>query len=479
MHHNNQSILLLLSFFIVISFIIAILLLNQSILNVYAQSKELQNIGDITINDPNLKVELVTDEVIAPTSMAFLGPNDFLILGKDGTVNRVTDGQMLQEPLLQLNTIDSKDERGMLGIDILKQNGNSGASGSSSTIPTYVFLYYTEGGGTGQNGEGGGGGTSSSSSSSQSTAIRNHLYRYELVNNKLINPRLLLDLPGNPGPAHQGGKVSIGPDNNVYVSIGDERPSAFSEAEGKTKAQNYADAVDPDGRAGILRVTLDGQVVNGKGILGDQDPLNKYYAYGIRNSFGIGFDPVTGNLWDTENGPDCCDEINLVQPGFNSGWAQVLGAWIVADPNSFPLTKGEQLAPPNPQGLVNFGGKGKYHTPEFIWSNSVAPTAVLFFNSDKLGNQYQNDLFVGSAKDTIFDFDLNKDRKALLLNGTLSDKISDSDTDLEDITFAKGFGIITDLKTGPDGYLYVVTGVKEDHGTIYRIVPASSSTTTS
>jgi glucose/arabinose dehydrogenase len=118
------------------------------------------------------------------------------------------------------------------------------------------------------------------------------------------------------------------------------------------------------------------------------------------------------------------------------------------------------------------------HTPEFVWSNSVAPTAVLFFNSDKLGNQYQNDLFVGSAKDTIFDFDLNKDRTALLLNGTLSDKISDSDTDLEDITFAKGFGIITDIKTGPDGYLYVVTGVKEDHGTIYRIVPASTSTTT-
>lgn len=356
--NNNQSILLLLSFFIVISIIIAIiLLLNQSILEVYAQSKELQNIGDITINDPNLKVELVTDEVIAPTSMAFLGPNDFLILGKDGTVSRVTDGQMLQEPLLQLNTVNSKDERGMLGIDVLKQNGSGDVSGSSSTIPTYVFLYYTEGGGTGQNGGGAGG-----VSDGQTTAIRNHLYRYELVNNKLINPRLLLDLPANPGPAHQGGKVAIGPDNNVYVSIGDSRPSAFSEAEGKTKAQNYADAVDPDGRAGILRVTPDGQVVNGKGILGDQDPLNKYYAYGIRNSFGIGFDPVSGNLWDTENGPDCCDEINLVQPGFNSGWAQVLGAWIVADPNTYPLTKGEQQSTPNPQGLENFDGKGKYHT---------------------------------------------------------------------------------------------------------------------
>jgi glucose/arabinose dehydrogenase len=469
MHLKNRPPLL--SFCFLIIGITIILLLNQSILNVYAQSKKQpNNIGDITINDPNLKVELVTDEVIAPTSMAFLGPDDFLILGKDGIVNRVTDGQMLPEPLLQLNTVNSKDERGMLGIDVLKQNNNNTSGSSTTTTPTYVFLYYTEGGGgTGEK-------ASSSSSGDQTTAIRNHLYRYELVNNKLVNPRLLLDLPANPGPAHQGGKVAVGPDNNVYVSIGDSRPSAFPEAEGKTKAQNYADAPDPDGRAGILRVTPDGQVVNGKGIFGDQDPLNKYYGYGIRNSFGIGFDPVTGKLWETENGPDCCDEINLVEPGFNGGWAQVLGAWTVADPNTPPLTKSEQLASPNPQGLVNFGGKGKYSEPKFVWTSTVGPTAVLLFNSNKLGNQYQNDMFVGSVKDTIFDFDLNKDRTALLLNGTLADKIADSDTDLEAITFAKGFGIITDIKAGPDGYLYVVTGVRGDHGTIYRIVPTSITT---
>ena len=76
------------------------------------------------------------------------------------------------------------------------------------------------------------------------------------------------------------------------------------------------------GRAGILRVTQDGRPV-GHGILGPDDPLNKYYAYGIRNSFGIDFDPLTGNLWDTENGPDYGDEINLVRPGFNSGWKVV------------------------------------------------------------------------------------------------------------------------------------------------------------
>ena len=60
-------------------------------------------------------------------------------------------------------------------------------------------------------------------------------------------------------------------------------------------------------------------------ILSDEPPLNMYYAYGIRNSYGMDFDPLSGNLWDTENGPGNSDEINLVLPGFNSGWQEVMG----------------------------------------------------------------------------------------------------------------------------------------------------------
>ena len=77
--------------------------------------------------------------------------------------------------------------------------------------------------------------------------------------------------------------------------------------------------------AGVLRMTQNGQPVNDTGILGDEHPLDLYYAYGIRNSFGMDFDPITGNLWDTENGPSYGDEINLVEPGFNSGWQAITG----------------------------------------------------------------------------------------------------------------------------------------------------------
>jgi glucose/arabinose dehydrogenase len=147
------------------------------------------------------------------------------------------------------------------------------------------------------------------------------LYKYELVNNKLINPKLLLNLPVLPGPKDNGGVIKIGPDKNIYLIIGDLQGS-FRNEQYKTMTQNYQNSTKVDGRAGILRITQDGKPV-GIGILGQSLPLNLYYAYGIRNSFGMDWDPTSGYLWDSENGPSFGDEINLVKPGFNSGWAIV------------------------------------------------------------------------------------------------------------------------------------------------------------
>jgi aldose sugar dehydrogenase len=340
------------------------------------------------IHDPNLKTEVVFRGDKFPSTMAFLGPNDILLLQKiNGTVVRIVNGNQLSKPLLQLN-VSAEEERGMLGIAIAKHNNG----------PTYVFLYYTKAG----------------SGSSHSPA--NVLYRYELVNDQLIDPKLLLSFPAEPKPFHNGGKVIIGPDNNVYVTSGD----LFVH---RTKAQNFENGTDPDGSGGILRVTQDGKPV-GKGILGNKFPLNLYYAYGIRNSFGIDFDPVSGTLWDTENGPNFADEINLVEPGFNSGWAKVQGIWKVAESveGSPPHNQG-QIALPE-ANLLSFGGKGKYRAPEFTWQEPVGITAIKFLNSTKLGEKYKNHMFVGDFNNGIlYHFQLNKQRNGLLLGGTLADKI--------------------------------------------------------
>ena len=124
------------------------------------------------------------------------------------------------------------------------------------------------------------------------------------------------------------------------------------------------------------------------------------------NSFGIDFDPVTGNLWDTENGLVFGDEINLVEPGFNSGYNKIDGIWL----RGYNIGQTEKhVAPLHPSNLVDFGGIGKYHTPQFTWFRSVAPTGIKFFNSDKMGSLYENDMFVGdNINGNIYHFKLNQ-----------------------------------------------------------------------
>ena len=373
--------------------------------------------GEPTIKDLNLKVETVATGLALPTTMAFIGPNDILVLEKNkGTVQRIVNGQMLAEPLLRVN-VSSEVERGMLGIATSQDN---------QTGKSKVFLYYTES-------EGG-------------EPVASRLYRYELTNEKLVNPVLLLDLPAVPGPRHNAGNIMIGPDNNLYVSVGD--------LDGHTTlAQNVKGASGLDGSSAILKITQDGQAV-GQGMLGESGISKKYYAYGLRNSFGMDFDPVTGKLWDTENGASYGDEINFIEPGFNSGWLQVQGM----APDNF-----------NIEDLENFQGKGNYSDPEFVWTDTVGPTAIKFFGSDRLGNQYKNDIFVSDiTQGNIYHFDLIGNRTNLILDGLLADKMSNNSTENQDIIFGEGFGGISDLEVGPyDGYLYVVS---LGHGNIYRIV---------
>lgn len=387
-----------------------------------------------SIKDHNLRADIVFKGKLFPTGIAFLSSKDILVIDKEsGKVFRIVNRQKLDAPLIDVN-VANESERGLLGIAVAN-NTNDSASHNP-----YVFLYYTE-----TKGHDGG------------QVLGNRLYRYELADNKLVNPKLLLDLPTKPGPSHNGGVLKIGPDKqSIYLVIGDL--NRLSNVSFFTQGQNIEVSGPPDGRGGILRVTFDGKIVGGHGILGDGDPLNKYFGYGIRNSFGITFDPVTGKLWDTENGANFADEINLVEPGFNGGWRQVQGMAYLND--LF-----------DPQNLVTFNGKGKYSDPEFEWMNTTGPTSITFLNSTKLGKQYENDMFVGNINGTLHHFDLLPNRTGLALSGVLSDKIANTNEELKNVTLGQGFGIITDLETGPDGYLYVLSFYYRNTGVLYRIVP--------
>jgi len=405
------------------------------------------------ITDPNLKVELVARNFDFPTAIDFLGNDDLLIAEKNtGNVYEVISGNVTG-PLLHID-VSVKDERGLLGV------ASSGNINSSSQRNLAVFLYHTQ---------------CVKDKAADTQNCENQISRYELdrKNNTLANPKMIVSLPGLPGPSHNGGKLLMDKNGNLLVTVGDLQSTKFNQnmTGYDTKAQNILNGTSPDGRAGILRITQEGKSV-GSGILGNDSTLDLYYAYGIKNSFGIGIDPLTDNVWDTENGPQFGDEINLVKPGFNSGWEKVQGIWKLNQTREKESVYDESK---NEVEFVNFDGKGKYSAPEFVWDKPVAPTAIVFLNSDKLGERYANDIFVGSAKKgTLFHFELGPDRESLDLSGDLTDLLYSKKEDSSSIVFGENFGVITDLKVGPDGYLYVVSASRgTDEGAIYRIAPIS------
>src|SRR5215204_130923 len=430
----------------------------------YGKISEVQPKSGPIMRDLNLKAETVVSGIGFPTSMAFLGDNDILVLEKnEGAVRRIVNGVMLEDPLLKVN-VSSAGERGMLGIAVLKEN-------NTLSKPTYVFLYYTEM-------------VQKENLDKQNLGepiIRNRLYRYELTDGRLTDPKLLLDLPSGPRTIHNGGAISIGMDNNIYLIVGD---------------MYRGDPQDSElliGTAGILRIDQEGNPVKdeeGQYVLGNTHPLNKYFAHGVRNGFGIDFDPVNGNLWDTENGPGYGDEINLVEQGFNSGWGDIQGFWTGQAPHPEDI-----LLSPNPEALLTFGGKSEYNHPEFAVHPSIGFTALTFLNTVNYGRDYENNIVVGDFhQGSLYLLTLNENRTDLQLNGQLSDKMANNVNELKDIILGQGFGGITDIEIGPDGNIYVLSlyqgggnceldkpgatdCIEYDSsiaGTIFRIIPADN-----
>jgi glucose/arabinose dehydrogenase len=400
------------------------------------------------------QVSLVATGLKLPTAMQFLAPDDILVLEKDnGTVRRIVNGVILKEPVLDVS-VANKYDRGLLGLAITNEDDEK------NETSTRAFIYLTK-----SKVEGSDNCLSWRSCLKGGEPEGNRLYRYEWNGSSLVEPKLLLDLPALPGPAHNGGVVLIGPDENVYLTTGDMRSP-------NSVVQNIERGFPADGTSGILRITQDGKTVK-HGILGDSHPLDKYYAYGIRNSYGIDFDPVTDKLWDTENGYLFGDEINIVKPGFNSGWAKVQGIWNIEkldEDNIDALYHGDMAL--DPKNLVDFDGKGEYSSPELFWNKSVGLTALTFLDSGKFGKEYRNDILVGDYYGRIYRFDLNKDRTGLENKKLISEKMAD--IDIRPHILAQGLGSITDIEIGPDGFIYVTSFYD---GKIFRIFPKASNAT--
>ena len=450
--------------------------------------------------DPGLEVREAATGLVQPTSIAFLGHRDMLVLEKaSGQVKRVRNG--VTSTVLDL-AVNSGSERGLLGIALHPRFRRNG----------WVYLFWSE--------------SRTGADSTALDAVRltaNRIDRFEWDGGRLHFDRNIQKLRAFQADAdqplranHDGGVIRFGRDGKLYAIVGDtgRRGQLQNLVNGPFGPGIFDDPFggpEPDDAhltGVVLRLDDDGGAprdnpfwTTGRTVGGEVGAnLQRVYAYGIRNSFGMAVDPRSGNLWEQENGDDSFSELNRVERGMNSGWVQIMGP--VSRVAQFKAIETDPTAPqPNAPGgyfglqqvrwlptniadtpadalarLFMLPG-ARFSDPELAWKYEVGPGGIGFLDGDDLGRRYDGDLFMGGSRDLLegghlFRFDLTRDRTAIDVHDPrLEDGVADNlhkweGTESESLLFGRNFGTATDIQTGPDGDLYVVSLTR---GTVYEI----------
>jgi glucose/arabinose dehydrogenase len=452
--------------------------------------------------DPKLSVRTVAAGLVTPTSLAFLGAGDIFVLEKNtGRVQRVVGGQ-IQSTVLDL-PVNFGSERGLLGIALHPDFPRNPS----------VYLHWTESS-TGAD----------TDVLSNTPLLGNRVDRFVWDGSMLTFAQNLIRLRALQQDAnqpergnHDGGVITFGPDRKLYILTGD--------AGRRGQLQNLPDGPFgpgvPDDQFGgpqpddahltgvILRLNEDGSTPPdnpffevGARIGGEVGAnIQKILAYGLRNSFGMAFDPVSGDLWEEENGDDSFTELNRVEAGFNSGWVQIQGpperiaqykaieTSSAVDPVTGTVYFGLQQVRWPPTNIADSPEQAlsrlftlpgaRYSAPEFSWKFEVAPGAIGFVDGRGLGPQFQGDLFVGAARTfleggNLFHFNLAGNRQKIAVDDPrLEDRVADNAhkfdvTESESLLIGTNFGVVTDIETGPNGHLFVVS---LSQGAIHEISP--------
>ena len=445
--------------------------------------------------DDNLTVSTVISGLDQPTSIAFIAANDFLVLERaTGKVQRIVNGALHSTPLDL--AVNNASERGLLGIALHPKFPQN----------PFVYLFWTESS-TGAD----------TANIDQISLLGNRVDRYVwngstlTFDSNLIRLRALQQDAGQPARGnHNGGVIRFGLDGRLYIIFGDNGRRGFLQnitSGGPVPDDQFGGPAPDDAHLTgvILRLNDDGSTppdnpfANVATNLTGEAAANikKVFAYGIRNSFGMDIDPLSGALWTQENGDDAFDEINRVTPGFNGGWIQTMGP--VSRVDEFRLIEMtyaggnlQQLRwPPSniagtPQQAVSrmyMLPGAQYVDPEFSWKYALAPSPIGFVKGRGLGPQFEGDLFVGASRTTLlngflFRFKLTADRQHFSFSDPrLADRVADNTdkfdlTESESLAIGKDFGITTDIQTGPNGNLFVVS---LSNGTVYEIKSKPSS----
>jgi glucose/arabinose dehydrogenase len=447
---------------------------------------------------PRLDVRPVVSGLTTPTTLAFIGPNEFLVLEKNtGKVLLIADGA-IQGSVLDL-AVNFASERGLLGIALHPDFPDNPG----------VYLYSTES-------------TTGADTDvlSETPLLGNRVDRFVwngsslAFDHNLIQIRAIQQDEGQPERGnHDGGVLAFGNDGKLYIFIGDVGRRGQMQNLPCGPTTDCPGTIVPDDQFGgpepddahltgvILRLDDHGTAPSdnpffaaGAAMGGEVGAnIQKIFSYGHRNSFGMAIDPRSGGVWLQENGDDSFSELNRVEAGMNGGWIQIAGPVARIDQfkeieTTFGNMNLQQLRwPPTniadtPQEALSrlFMLPGaRYKDPEFSWKWEVAPGGIGFVNGRGLGPQFAGDLFMGAGTPILeggylFHFNLTGNRRRIGTDDPrLADRVADNlakheITESETLLIGRNFGVVTDIETGPNGHLFVVS---LSHGTIYEIFP--------
>ena len=333
-----------------------------------------------------LKPVTVASGLAQPWGLAFLPDGRMLVTEKAGALRIVGADGKLSAPLEGLPTIDAGGQCGLLDVVLDPQF-------ASNQRLFFTFAEPAEGGVRGN-----------------STAVA----RARLVGDKLVDVKtIFVQRPKVASQAHCGSRIAFDRDGLLHVGLGDR----FSR---KDDAQDLGNHLGK-----TVRIDADGKAPAGNPFLGTPGAAPELWSLGHRNIQGLAFHPSTGELWETEHGPQGGDEINVVERGRNYGWPLV--------------TYGRNYGTGTRIGEE--GPKPGFEPPLRWWVPvSVAPSGMAFITSDRYPG-WKGNLVIGTLREqSLFRFTL--DGRKIVAEAKLDIGVNER---------------VRDVRQGPDGWLYVLT----------------------
>ena len=357
------------------------------------------------------KVVSVAEDLVQPWSMAWLPNGDMLITEKPGRLRLVRNGQLLPEAIPGTPEVLYKGQGGLFEV----------VPHPNFSDNQWVYLTFAKP-------------NANEIDDGSTTAIA----RGRLEDDRLTNVGELFAAQAS-GFGHYGGKLVFDGEGHMFLTLGDRQDFSFGDRE----ALMAHSAQDRSNHQGVIvRLNDDGTVPDDNPFVGVDGVLPETWSYGHRSPQGLAIHPITGDLWESEHGPQGGDELNLIEPGNNYGWP-VVGRGVNYGAFGRPIHVGI-----SEEGMTS---------PTNFWVPSIATSGLMIYSGDKFP-MWVGDIFSGGLiGEQLARVHLDDEYRNVVMEETL----------------AYDMGRIRDVRQGPDGYIYLAISDRQaGPSPIVRLEPA-------